>query len=168
MTEDNLRLVSVSPAHAIGEWRGHALVDWQLRPSPESARDLAQLMEQLTSLRPGRSCLLVRVGPQAMLPEDAVRGVLVSVGRRVRGSLNCIGVTVEGSGFSAAAVRGVITGLALAVGQSFAMRSHASLVEMNAWVRPRLLAARADFGTDSEVLAAFSGMLAAVRSASAT
>jgi hypothetical protein len=103
-----------------------------------------------------------------MLPEDAVRGVLVSVGRRVRSSLSCIGVTVEGTGFSAAAVRGVITGLALAVGQSFAMRSHATLVEMNAWVRPRLLAARADFGTDSEVLAAFSGLLAAVRSAPAT
>ena len=157
------RLLAASSIHACAEWRGHTLAVWHAAPDVAAVRELAANIERLARLRPGRSTYLTLLRPLPSLPDEEVRRAFVDLGRKVSELLNCIGVAIDGTGFMAAALRALVTGLGMAANIRFPLRSFSSVPEMTAWVRPRLITAQSTFGTDAEVQDVFNYLTAQIR-----
>lgn len=158
------RIIRVSPAHALGEWRGHVLGIWSGVPDIEAARALASAIERLASRHPGRVAYLGQIRTLSALPDEPIRRISVELGRRVNETLNCAGIVIEGQGFGAAAARAFVTGLGLAARNRFPMRGFSTVPDLIAWARPRLIAAQSDPGSDLEIQAAFEHLAAQLKS----
>lgn len=154
------RIVRVSAAHVLSEWRGHVLGIWSGAPDIEAARALAITVERLALQRPGRTAYLGQIRSLSAVPEEPIRRILIELGRRVNLTLNCAGIVIDGQGFHAATVRAFVTGLGLAAGSRFPMRGFSTLAALVAWARPRLIAAQCDPGTEQEIQAAFAHLAA--------
>ena len=125
------------------------------RGQVEAARSLAITVERLASQRPGRAAYLAQIHPLSGLPDEPVRQAFIELGQKVSHTLNCIGIVFEGQGFGAAALRAFVTGLGMSAGIRFPMRGFSTLPAMVEWVRPRLIAAQSDPGSEREIQAAF-------------
>lgn len=111
-----MRLESVinGPGFASGIFGPLHLSVWDTAATLEQARSAAANLALLG--RTEEQILLMAVlGPNCPPPDGAVRDVFAAEINRLNGRIAAIANIVEGQGFRAAAMRGVLTGLALVI-----------------------------------------------------
>ena len=96
---------------------------WKLETRPDAVKQLVQFAADLAArLGPPRFCLLVIVEESAIPPPAAVRADLATMLRLSTPHLIRFATVIEGTGFRAAAVRGVMTSIAVLSRQEFPHR----------------------------------------------
>lgn len=151
-------IISADGDHVVAEWQGHTLAMFGRNVTVEGAQSLRRTVVRLARANPGRSAYLSMLHASLEIPSEAVRSVYVQLGREIDGQLNCIAVVVGGAGFTAAALRAVVTGIGIAARVSFPLRTFSTLDVAAAWVRSRVASAGAELGTDVEIKRAFAMM----------
>ncbi|HZS40192.1 MAG TPA: hypothetical protein VFF06_25350 [Polyangia bacterium] len=104
----------------------------------EGARLSRDGLKALAARQPSGIALLNIVEPSAPAPPSEVRGALARILTEFGHELKCSAVVHEGSGFRAAAVRGVVTGLTLLARQPFPHKVFATVDEASAWMTDTL------------------------------
>ncbi|HTV26083.1 MAG TPA: hypothetical protein VMG12_45620 [Polyangiaceae bacterium] len=108
---------------------------WQVETRPDAVQQLVRFAAELAArLRPSRYCLLTVVEQSAVLPTAAVRADLANMLRDSTPHLIRFATAIEGSGFRAAAVRGVATSIAILSRQEFPHRVFASTDAALPWL----------------------------------
>ncbi len=97
-----------------------------------------QLSEKLAQQYPGGGGLLTIVPAEASLPSGEVREAIAKGLRKFSGFTRVAALAFEGSGFRAAAVRGIVTGITLLSRHTFPSKVFGSLEEASAWLAPQL------------------------------
>ena len=125
--------------HCAGFHRNVAFVIWGAETTRKGVADTRSVMLELG--RPYKNGIgLVSVVPEdAQVPSTDVRTALAGMLRDVSGLVKCSALVQEGTGFRAAAVRGVVTGLTLLARQSFPHHVFGSVGEAAGWMTTTLL-----------------------------
>ena len=99
-----------------------------------AARALARVTSDVIARQQGQRFSNVHlIDRRVRIPDAETRGVLVQLGHETAGHLACVGVIIEGEGFWASAVRGVITGLRV-ITPSLDIHAHASIAQVLNWL----------------------------------
>lgn len=108
---------------------------WKLETRAEAVKQLVRFASDFAArLRPPRFCLLTVVEESAVLPTAAVRADLASMLRHSTPNLIRFATAIEGTGFRAAAVRGVATSIAILTRQEFPHRVFSSAEVALPWL----------------------------------
>jgi hypothetical protein len=123
-----LELVHRSPGFASGAYGPLAISVWDDAPSREHAMNAASLLDSVARAHK-EVLLLAVVGPDCPPPESAVREILAAELRRLSKQIVASANLVEGQGFRAAALRSVLTGMALLVRPPYPQKICATMTE---------------------------------------
>jgi hypothetical protein len=102
-----------TPDHLLATWGNVLIAVWRRETTMSGVQSAIRCYEEHAYQHPDGVLLLTIVEEGAPLPETAVRRELARLLDRGAGRTKKSAVVFEGSGFRAAAVRSVITGLAL-------------------------------------------------------
>jgi hypothetical protein len=116
---DSWQLVVAHPDYALAHWRQVFLVLWRRETTMEGARHLETACTAFARTQPGGIGLLTIVESGAPLPPAAARDAIAAFLASGSAFIKCSAVVFEGSGFRAAAVRSVVTGLTLMAKQAY-------------------------------------------------
>jgi hypothetical protein len=116
---DSWQLVARTPDYALAHWRQVFIVIWRNETTLEGAEHLHSACTGFASTQPGGIGLLTIVESGAPLPPAAARDFIASFLASGSKFIKCSAVVFEGSGFRAAAVRSVVTGLTLMARQAY-------------------------------------------------
>ena len=123
---------------ALGSWGDLFFILWKKNTTLEGAKAVRTHLLEFTRARPAGVGLLTIVEANAPVPAADVRKALAAVLADFSRSIKASAVIFEGQGFSAAAVRSVVTGLTLIARQSYPHKVFGSLAEASAWMLPQL------------------------------
>jgi hypothetical protein len=125
---------AVCPDYCFAEWRDVFIILWRKQTTMEGVERLMELCNAFAAERP-HFFLLTVVEMNAPLPEAKVRERLATFlaqhGQKIKRSA----VVFEGSGFRAAAVRGVVTGLTMLARMPYPHKVFAASREAAGWMR---------------------------------
>jgi len=107
------RLVSSGADHALGEVSGHLIGVWDGAVSLESVQRWRRQIESLVRASPGRVVYLSYERSGFQMPSDAVRKLIADTLRNVDGKLAACAVVLPGHSFASAAVRALVSGIAM-------------------------------------------------------
>lgn len=99
--------------HLISTWRNVLILVWKHETTLPGVHKLKATYDALETAHPKNVFLLTIVEQGAPMPASPVRVALADFLGGCRGKMVLSGVVHEGSGFRAAAVRSVVTGLAM-------------------------------------------------------
>jgi hypothetical protein len=116
---DSWQLVTRNPDYALAHWRQVFMVIWRKETTIEGARHLHSACTAFAATQRQGIGLLTIVESGAPLPPSAARDEIASFLASGSTFIKCSGVVFEGSGFRAAAVRSVVTGLTLMARQAY-------------------------------------------------
>jgi hypothetical protein len=140
------------PDHLIATWRNVVILVWR-RETLVAAVDAAQdVYDKLALANPGGLFLLTVVEAGAPPPSQEARYALARFLSSGAGRMILSAVVHEGSGFRAAFVRGVVTGLALLANLPYPHKVFGSVEEAATWFRMKATAPRS-WGEQELVLA---------------
>ncbi len=159
MLQDPPTVDATDAAQVIGTWRGHTLVIWAGTPTLKAAEAAARVIRRNVRLKPRRSAYFAMLRHGLDLPDAGFRQVFIQLGQDLRDELECIAVIIEGNGFVASALRGVVTGIGIAARLRYPLRCFASVEDAGEWVRTRLYRSGGSLGSPAELKVAF-GLLA--------
>jgi hypothetical protein len=123
---------------AVGYWGDTFFILWKKNTTMEATQQLRGHLLEFTRSRPAGVGLLTIVEANAPVPGAEVRKALAAVLADFSRDIKASAVVFEGQGFSAAAVRSVVTGLTLIARQAYPHKVFGSLGEAGAWMLPQL------------------------------
>jgi hypothetical protein len=116
---ESWKLVTKEEDYALAHWQQVFAVLWRRETTVEGARDLARSCSAFAATQPRGIGLLTIVESGAPLPASAARNEIAEFLASGSRFIKCSAVVFEGSGFRAAAVRSVVTGLTLMAKQAY-------------------------------------------------
>jgi hypothetical protein len=116
---ESWKLVSKEADYALAHWQQVFAVFWRRETTVEGARELARSCAAFAATQPRGIGLLTIVESGAPLPASAARNEIAEFLASGSRFIKCSAVVFEGSGFRAAAVRSVVTGLTLMAKQAY-------------------------------------------------
>lgn len=138
--------------HCMATWGGVFICIWRHETTAEGVRALSDRFSDFARTHPAGVALLTIVEPNAPVPEGHVRDALAGFMRRSATALKTSAVVHEGTGFRAAAVRGVVTGLTLLARQPFPHRIFATVPEGCRWLAGTLRETAPEVACDPDQL----------------
>ncbi len=127
-------ITALDKNHCMAVWESLFICIWRNETTMAGARISREGIRALAESRPKGIALLNVVEPNAPAPPSEVRAalarIMVDFGHALKGSA----VVHEGSGFRAAAVRGVVTGLTLLARPPFPHKVFATVEEASDWL----------------------------------
>ena len=119
-------------------------------PDAAAAQDYRNNIEELVAAHPGQVGLITVVR-DASTPTPDGRAAVTTMFRELWPHLSCVAFVLEGSGFAAAAQRGILSGILLATGLGNRMKIFSDVEDATDWMAPHLVPSPA--GTDPSLLA---------------
>ncbi len=126
-------LVVQTADHLIGTWRNVVILVWKQETTLAGVNAAQKVYDDLTKANPSGVFLLTIVESGAPMPSSAVRDALARFLATGNGRTLLSGVAHEGTGFRAAAVRSVVTGLAVIGQLPYPHKVFATADEAAAW-----------------------------------
>ena len=100
-----------------------------------AARGLARVTNDVIARQQGQRFSNVHlIDRRVRIPDAETRAVLVQLAHDTAAHIACVGVIIEGEGFWASAVRGVITGLRAITPRSAHIHAYASIAQIVDWL----------------------------------
>jgi hypothetical protein len=131
------RVSALEPNHCVATWRRFVVIIWRHDTTHDGVSDLRRALTA-TASKSEQIALVTIVEPNAPPPPSEVRDALARLlgefGRTIRFSA----VAFEGSGFRAAMVRGVVTGLTLLARMPYPHKVFAGVDESSRWLTANL------------------------------
>lgn len=112
-------LIVKQPDFALASWKQVFTVIWRRETTMEGAESLRSECRQFAERHPRGIALLTIVESGAPLPSSGPRKAIAEFLGEASSFIKCSAVIFEGSGFRAAAVRSVVTGLTLMARQKY-------------------------------------------------
>ena len=133
-------LLENTPDYCFAHWSSVFLVIWRSggETTLEAVGKLRREFERFAAAHPSGVTLLTIVETGAALPPSHVRDALAGFMRSCDGKLKLSAVAFEGTGFRAAAVRGVVTSLTLLARQPFPHKVFSTVEEAARWYEAEL------------------------------
>ncbi|WP_437287418.1 serine/threonine-protein kinase [Sorangium sp. So ce406] len=116
------RLIARQPNYVLASWRQIFCTIWLQETAEDDVRRVSEACAEFAKQHPRGIGLLTIVEGEAPLPQAAARRALARFLAEASAFIRCSAVVLEGSGFRAAAVRSVVTGLSLVARQRFPHR----------------------------------------------
>lgn len=116
---ESWRTVAISPDYALATWQQIFAVIWRHETTMEGAAHLRAACTAFAKDNPSGIGLLTIVEAGAPLPGGPARKEIASFLADASSFIKCSAVIFEGSGFRAASVRSVVTGLTLVARQAY-------------------------------------------------
>jgi hypothetical protein len=116
------RLIARDPDYALATWQQIFAVIWRKETTLHGAIHLRSACTEFASRNPRGIGLLTIIEPNAPLPPSEIRKSIADFLQEGSSFIKCSTVIFEGTGFRAAAVRSVVTGLTLMAHQAFPHR----------------------------------------------
>ena len=132
-----VQMLFVDPDLALMTWRNIYVVVWRNETSPTASTMVHQRCEEFAKRHPEGVGMLTVVTSTAPMPPSESRDRLARFmreGTYVKASA----VAFEGTGFRAAAIRSVVTGLTLLAKQAFPHRIFSTLEDASGWLATSL------------------------------
>ena len=117
-------------------WQAILLLAWIGPPSVEGVRRIHDTMHALRATHPQFSVVHLLHG-RTGLPSAAIRAEFERLGKSHEQAIACTGILDDRKGFTAGAVKAVITGLVLVAGLRLDIRIFEDLEGLIAWLLPR-------------------------------
>jgi len=130
--------VSQGTDHALGLLGHHLIGVWDGTVTVPSIQKWQRQIESLVSAAPRRTVYLSYERSGFQMPDDTVRKLIIETLRSIDGQLAACAVVLPGSGFKNAAVRALVSGLALVARPKTPLKSLHTIDEAHAWVRAHL------------------------------
>ncbi|WP_437562178.1 hypothetical protein [Sorangium sp. So ce542] len=112
-------LIANRPDYVVATWRQIFCAIWRRETTADAVRRVHHACVEFAKQYPRGIGLLTVVEGEASLPPAGARKALASFLAQASSVIRCSAVVFEGSGFRAAAVRSVVTGLSLLARQRF-------------------------------------------------
>lgn len=125
----------VTADHAMSWTDSVALIVWRRRTTPEGVEAVTWVLDRAIAASRAAGVVIV-VEPDATPPDSSVRRALAEAFERSSSEIRGVAVIVEGGGFHASMVRGVVTGLALLARYPYPYRVFASANLGVSWLHP--------------------------------
>lgn len=151
------RLVHADSDYFIATWENVEVVVFMNETTMEATANVQRTFDDLASRFPGGIFLMTVVEQNAPMPSPKVRDALGQILVQGAGRMILSAVAHEGTGFRAAAVRSVVTGIAAFAKLSYPHKVFATVQEVGRWFWLNSPVARA-WGEDT-----FSAAVAEVR-----
>ncbi|MEO8801082.1 MAG: hypothetical protein ABI551_24535 [Polyangiaceae bacterium] len=126
-------LVVETNDHLIGTWRNVVIIVWKQETTLAGVDAGQKAYDDLAKANPSGVFLLTIVESGAPMPSSSVRDALARFLANGNGRTLLSGVAHEGTGFRAAAVRSVVTGLAVLGQLPYPHKVFATVNEAAAW-----------------------------------
>lgn len=111
---------------------------WSGAPTTESVVILTEGLRTLLKRCPQGVALLTIIEPDAPMPDSPARKAIAASMADYQYSIRAAASVYEGTGFAAAAVRSILTGMGLFIHQPFPMKIFATVDEATGWMVPFL------------------------------
>jgi hypothetical protein len=145
------QLKIVTPDYCIATWNAILILIWRAETTLDAVVAVRRELDALGRVFPSGIGLLTIVEQAAPVPPGEVRSALARVLADYGASIRHSAVVHEGSGFRAAAIRGVVTGLTMLARPPYPHKVFAAIEEGCAWLAHGL-ATRAGWDVDGEQL----------------
>ncbi|MBV1860269.1 MAG: hypothetical protein KUG77_17780 [Nannocystaceae bacterium] len=129
--------VLATPDFALGYWRDVFICSWRVRTTMEGAGQLVKHCAEFGTTRSSGIGLLTIIEANAPAPENDARAAIADFlgsAAYIRGS----GVAFEGTGFRAAAVRSIVSGLTMLARQPYEHKVFDAVPATMTWLVPEL------------------------------
>jgi len=126
-------LIAATPDHIIATWANVVILVWRNETTLKGVEAVQKVYDNLSAANPKGIFLMTVVEFGAPMPSADVRDALARFLASGSGRMILSGVTHEGTGFRAAAVRSVVTGLALLAKLPYPHKVFATVDEAAAW-----------------------------------
>lgn len=129
--------VRATPDFALGYWHDVFICCWRVRTTMEGAGELQAHCEEFGKSRSEGIGLLTIIEANAPAPENDARAAIadfLGTAHYIRGS----GVAFEGTGFRAAAVRSIVSGLTMLARQPYQHKVFDAVPTTMNWLIPEL------------------------------
>jgi hypothetical protein len=133
-------VVSQASDHVLVQWGTHLLGIWDGAVSIVSVRQWRQHLQSLVKANPRRTVYISYERAGFQMPDDAVRKLIADTLRAVDGQLAACVVILPGQGFKAAAVRALVSGIALMARPKSPLGCVRNIAEAQSWVAARVAA----------------------------
>ena len=127
-------LVAADADHALGVWHNLAIVVWRCETKPEAVSAMRQEYLSVASRYPGGIGMLTIIEDTATMPPIEARKAIADLFEELGPRVKVSAAVFEGSGFRAAFVRGVVTGLNMMTSQPFPHRVYGELTAAAEWL----------------------------------
>jgi hypothetical protein len=124
--------------YCVATWGDVFIVIWRQETRLDAARGLDALLAAFGKERPRGCGLLTVVEQDAPMPTSEVRAAIAKFLNNGGGTIKSSAVAFEGTGFRAAAVRGVVTGLTMLARQPYPHRVFATVQDALTWLSSSL------------------------------
>jgi hypothetical protein len=145
------RVVVLEHDYCIATWGPVYIVIFRHETTMEGVRAVEQRLQEFHRLT-SHGAFITIVEANAPLPEAHVRDALASLLKKMASFIRSSAVVHEGSGFRAAAVRGVVTGLTLLARQPYPHRIFARFDDAARWLAVSLRETAPDKPIEAEEL----------------
>jgi hypothetical protein len=130
----DLEVLDVVPNHFLfAVWKNVSLAVWRAAATATCVERLAVAIQSSIARNAGPRSSIHVILSGAGLPSAEARAGFVDLMRRSEGSLGCVGVVIDGSGFWSSALLGAMAGLRLVLPRSFDFRVCGSQEELLLW-----------------------------------
>ena len=127
-------IIDATKDHIVATFENIVLMIYEREALPQSAAPFTRALDAVIKQFPERAGILTVVADNAPVPSSEARQLLASAIRTKGQRLKASAVCFEGTGFSAAAARGVIVGLSMLVKPSFPNKVFSSLNDAATWL----------------------------------
>lgn len=131
---DTAEVIDVTKDHLISTWRNVLILVWKHETTTDGVHKLKSTYQSLAEKYPKNVFLLTIVEQDAPMPPSPVRVALADFLASCGGKMVLSAVVHEGSGFRAAAVRSVVTGLAMMANLPYPHKVFANVDDAARWL----------------------------------
>lgn len=127
-------LLFTTPHHALGYWGPVLVCIWRKETTPLGVTHLLQAHKEVAWMNLGGMGLFTIIEARAPAPPADVRGALARYMANSGDVIKMSSVAFEGSGFHAAMIRSVVTGLTMLARQPFPHKVFANVEDAARWM----------------------------------
>jgi hypothetical protein len=115
-------------------WRNVSITIWTAQATLDAGHRILKVSRELSREFPeGRSQIMI-IAAGTPAPDDATTELLKEIYDPKRSGIVCIAAVLEGEGFWASGVRGRMTKMRIAAGNTMAVRTHETVEQVAAWL----------------------------------
>lgn len=123
--------------HAFYTWQNIMITCWSQRATGPAIEKVAHYRELMDREHPEGVSVIYLIADQAGLPTPEARTGVKELMARFSKKRACLAILIQGEGFWASAMRGVITGVRMLVPLNFPMQIFGRVNELAAWLPER-------------------------------
>jgi len=129
-----MQVLSVVDGFATAEVGRTCILLWRSVVDEARFRLQRQAMEQVASRYPGDAVILCIFEPTSEPPPQALREAASTLLNQLAPKLRCVAYVIEGTGFRAAMIRGVLSSIELVRRSAYPARYFATVADASAWI----------------------------------